>query len=422
MVMKKSPFNIFKLLGPGLITGASDDDPSGIATYSQVGAKFGFDMLWTMLISYPMMTAVQEISARIGRITGRGLAGNMRRFYSAWITLPLVALLVAANIFNLGADIIAMGTALVLVIGGSATLYGVLFTIGSLVLQIFMPYTKYSNYLKWLTLALFAYVATAFVVHVPWGQALRHTFLPMFSWNQESLTAIVAVMGTTISPYLFFWQASTEVEEVEAHRDEHPLKEAPEHAKDEFERIRLDTLIGMAASNIVAFFIILTAAVTLHANGKTDIGSAAEAAESLRPLAGQFAFLLFSLGIIGTGLLAVPVLAGSAAYAVGEAFRWPTGLERKPWRAKRFYAVIAAAMLLSLLLDFIGLDPIKALVFSAAINGIVAVPILALLMIMSRDSRIVGQFRISTAYNVLGWLTTAFMTLAAVGLLVSMAR
>ena len=420
--MKKSPYNIFKLLGPGLITGASDDDPSGIATYSQVGAKFGFDMLWTMLISYPMMTAVQEISARIGRITGRGLAGNMRRFYSAWITLPLVALLVAANIFNLGADIIAMGTALALVIGGSATLYGVLFTIGSLVLQIFMPYTKYSNYLKWLTLALFAYVATAFVIHVPWGQALRHTFLPRFSWNQESLTAIVAVMGTTISPYLFFWQASTEVEEVEAHRDQHPLKEAPEQAKDEFERIRLDTLIGMAASNIVAFFIILTAAVTLHANGKTDINSAAEAAESLRPLAGQFAFLLFSLGIIGTGLLAVPVLAGSAAYAVGEAFRWPTGLERKPWQAKRFYAVIVAAMLLSLLLDFIGLDPIKALVFSAAINGIVAVPILALLMIMSRDSRIVGQFRISTAYNVLGWLTTAFMTLAAVGLLVSMAR
>ena len=420
--MKKSPYNIFKLLGPGLITGASDDDPSGIATYSQVGAKFGFDMLWTMLISYPMMTVVQEISARIGRITGRGLAGNMRRFYSAWITLPLVALLVAANIFNLGADIIAMGTALTLVIGGSATLYGVLFTIGSLVLQIFMPYTKYSNYLKWLTLALFAYVATAFVIHVPWGEALRHTFLPRFSWNQESLTAIVAVMGTTISPYLFFWQASTEVEEVEAHRDQHPLKEAPEQAKDEFERIRLDTLIGMAASNIVAFFIILTAAVTLHANGKTDINSAAEAAESLRPLAGQFAFLLFSLGIIGTGLLAVPVLAGSAAYAVGEAFRWPTGLERKPWQAKRFYAVIVAAMLLSLLLDFIGLDPIKALVFSAAINGIVAVPILALLMIMSRDSRIVGQFRISTAYNVLGWLTTAFMTLAAVGLLVSMAR
>ena len=420
--MKKSSFNIFKLLGPGLITGASDDDPSGIATYSQVGAKFGFDMLWTMLISYPMMTAVQEISARIGRITGRGLAGNMRRFYSAWITLPLVALLVAANIFNLGADIIAMGTALTLVIGGSATLYGVLFTIGSLVLQIFMPYTKYSNYLKWLTLALFAYVATAFVVHVPWGEALRHTFLPRFSWNQESLTAIVAVMGTTISPYLFFWQASTEVEEVEAHRDEHPLKEAPEQAKDEFERIRLDTLIGMAASNIVAFFIILTAAVTLHANGKTDIGSAAEAAESLRPLAGQFAFLLFSLGIIGTGLLAVPVLAGSAAYAVGEAFRWPTGLERKPWQAKRFYAVIVAAMLLSLLLDFIGLDPIKALVISAAINGIVAVPILILLMVMSRDSRIVGQFRISTAYNVLGWFTTAFMTLAAIGLLVSMAR
>jgi Mn2+/Fe2+ NRAMP family transporter len=239
----------------------------------------------------------------------------------------------------------------------------------SLVLQ--LGAAKYSNYLKWLTLALFAYVATAFVVHVPWGQALRHTFLPMFSWNQESLMAIVAVMGTTISPYLFFWQASTEVEEVEAHRDQHPLKKTPEQAKDEFERIRLDTLIGMATQ--YQAFIILTAAVTLHANGKTDINSAAEAAESLRPLAGQFAFLLFSLGIIGTGLLAVPVLAGSAAYGVGEAFRWPTGLERKPWQAKRFYAVIVAAMLLSLLLDFIGLDLIKGLVFSAAINVIVAV-------------------------------------------------
>jgi Mn2+ and Fe2+ transporters of the NRAMP family len=216
--MKKSPYNIFKLLGPGLITGASDDDPSGIATYSQVGAKFGFDMLWTMLISYPMMTAVQEISARIGRITGRGLAGNMRRFYSAWITLPLVALLVAANIFNLGADIIAMGTALELVIGGSATLYGVLFTIGSLVLQIFMPYTKYSNYLKWLTLALFAYVATAFVIHVPWGQAYAIPFFQVFSEPRKP-DGNSGSDGDYNKPYLFFWQASTEVEEVEAHRD-----------------------------------------------------------------------------------------------------------------------------------------------------------------------------------------------------------
>jgi NRAMP (natural resistance-associated macrophage protein)-like metal ion transporter len=278
---KKRRTNLFKLLGPGLITGAADDDPSGIATYSQVGAKFGFGMLWTMLVSYPMMIAVQEISARIGRITGRGLAGNMCRVYSAWITFPLVALLVAANVFNLGADIIAMGTALALVIGGPAIVYSVLFTIGSLAFQILIPYTKYSNYLKWLTIVLFSYVATVFVIHVPWGEALRNTLIPRMSWNKESLTAIVAVLGTTISPYLFFWQASTEVEEVETHEAEHPLKEAPEQAEEQFERIRLDTLIGMAASNIVAFFIILTAAVTLHAHGKTDINSAAEAAENL---------------------------------------------------------------------------------------------------------------------------------------------
>jgi NRAMP (natural resistance-associated macrophage protein)-like metal ion transporter len=418
----RSSHNLLELLGPGLITGAADDDPSGIATYSQVGAKFGFGMLWTMLVSYPMMVAVQEISARIGRITGRGLAGNMCRVYSAWITFPLVAMLVAANVFNLGADIIAMGTALTLVVGGSAIVYSVLFTIVSLALQIFIPYTTYSNYLKWLTLVLFSYVATAFVIHVPWGEALHHTLVPSMAWNNESLMAIVAILGTTISPYLFFWQASTEVEEVETHQEERPLKEAPEQAEDQLGRIRLDTLIGMAASNIVAFFIILTAAVTLHAHGKTNISSAAEAAEALRPLAGQFAFLLFSLGIIGTGLLALPVLAGSAAYAVGEAFHWPTGLQQKPWRAKRFYAVIVAAMLLSLLLDFVGLDPIKALVLSAAINGIVAVPILAILMLMSRNPRIMDKFRISKLYAVLGWITTCAMGFVAIALLASLIK
>ncbi len=312
-----------------------------------------------------------------------------------------------------------MGSALQLIVGGSALVFGVLFALVSLLLQVFVPYSEYSRYLKWLTLVLFAYVATVFAVRVPWGEALQHTFIPSFTWGNESIGAIAAVLGTTISPFLFFWQAATEVEDVKRHQTEKPLKKAPHQAGDQFRRIRLDTLIGMAASNLVAFFIILTAAVTLHAHGKTNIGSAAEAAEALRPVAGQFAFVLFSLGIIGTGLLALPVLAGSAAYAVGEAFRWPIGLQQKPWQAKRFYAVIAAAMILSVGIVFAGLDPIKALVLSAAINGVVSVPILVLLMFMSGNRRIMGEFMISRPVTILGWVTTGFMGAVALALFAS---
>lgn len=415
--LKKESF--LSLLGPGLITGAADDDPSGIATYSQVGAKYGYGLLWTMLLSYPLMVSVQEISATVGRTSGRGLAGNLARHYSGWITIPLLGLLLFANIFNLGADITAMGEALNLVIGGPAILYGVAFALISLGFQIFIPYVRYANYLKWLTLVLLAYVATVFVIHVPWVDALKGTVIPSFPLNRDSLLAIVAVLGTTISPYLFFWQASTEVEEINANRDQHSLKKAPEEAPFHLWRIRVDTLVGMATSNIIAFFIILTAAVTLHAHGKTEINSAAEAAEALRPVAGPFAFFLFSMGIIGTGMLALPVLAGSGAYAIGEALRWPTGLQKKPWHAKRFYGVIAAAMVLSLVLNFVGLDPIKALVLSAAINGVVAVPVLIMLMLISRNPTVMGQFRIPPILQALGWLTTGAMTAVAIALLVT---
>jgi NRAMP (natural resistance-associated macrophage protein)-like metal ion transporter len=414
---KKNPAGFFRLLGPGLITGAADDDPSGIATYSQAGAAFGMTLLWTLVLTLPLMVAVQEISARIGRVTGHGLAKNMAQHYSKWITYPIVGLLFVANVFNCGADIAAIGSATSLLIGGPAAMYGLVFGLTSLVLQVFIPYTRYANYLKWLTLSLFAYVATVFAVHVPWADALRNILLPKVSLSGESLMTVVAILGTTISPYLFFWQASLEVEDTRNNKDEKPLKAAPERAAEHLGRIRMDTLIGMSVSNLVGFFIMLTAAVTLHAHGRTEIATAAQAAEALKPVAGKFASLLFSLGIIGTGLLSLPVLVGSAAYAVGEVFRWPIGLQRKVRQAKGFYGVLALAMVLSILLDLAGLDPIKALVFSAAINGIVAVPVLLVIMLMAGNRKIMGKFPIPPVTSGLGWLTTAFMGACGIALL-----
>ena len=408
--------NFLSSLGPGLVTGASDDDPSGIATYSQVGAQFGYGLLWSMLFSYPLMAGIQEISARVGRVTGHGLAGAMSRCYSPWLTFPIVGLMVVANVINLGADIGAMGAAAKLLVGGSAHVYAVLFALVSLALQVFVPYSRYVKVLKWLTVALFAYVATVFVVRVPWGEALRHTLLPSVSFTPAYLTGLVAVLGTTISPYLFFWQASAEAEEEQGNPKESALIDAPEQAPYQLRRIKIDTYLGMAFSNAVAFFIILTAAVTLHANGKTDIQTAAQAAEALRPVAGQFAFLLFALGIVGTGLLAVPVLAGSAAYAVGEMLRWPTGLERKPLEARGFYAVIAMATLIGLGLNFTSIDPIKALFWTAVINGVVAVPVMMTVMLMSSNKQVMGEFVISSHLRALGWLATMVMLAAAVGL------
>ena len=407
------------MLGPGLITGASDDDPSGIGTYSQVGAQFGYSMLWTMLFSYPLMSGIQEISARIGRVTGRGIAGNMRKYYPRWLTYIVAGLLVIANVINLGADLSAMGAAVQLLIGGSALLYSILFAVFSLLLQIFVPYKKYVNFLRWLTLVLFTYVATVFVVRVPWSEALQGTFIPTIEFKADYFAGLIAVLGTTISPYLFFWQASQEVEEIDRAPTEQALAESPYQAPTEIVRIKADTYIGMGISNLIAFFIILTSAVTLHAHGKTDIQSATQAAEALRPVAGDFAFALFTVGIIGTGLLAVPVLAGSAAYAVSGVFGWSASLERQALQAKRFYGVLAAATLIGLSLDFTSIDPIKALFWAAVINGVLAGPVMVVIMLMATNPAVMSQFIISRRLRITGWLATAVMLIAAAGLFVT---
>jgi len=407
---------LLQSLGPGLITGASDDDPSGIATYSQVGAQFGYGLLWTMLLTYPLMTAIQEISAQIGRVTGRGIAGNLRRHYAPGWLYSMVGLVLIANIINLGADIGAMGDVVKLLIGGPALLYATLFAVASAALETLLPYERYARVLKWMTLALFAYVATVFVVHVPWKHALRMTVVPSWSWKSDYVTSVVAVLGTTISPYLFFWQAESEVELERAQPKEWPLKRDPTSAGSQLHRIRVDTYTGMAFSNLVAYFIILTAAATLWATGHTDIETSTQAAAALGPVAGPFARLLFALGIVGTGLLALPVLAGSAAYAVGEALRWPVGLNRDVVQARGFYGTIAGAMLLGLALNFVHIDPIKALFWSAVINGVVAGPIMILMMLMASDGKIMGQFVLNSRQKWLGWAATAAMLAAAAGL------
>jgi NRAMP (natural resistance-associated macrophage protein)-like metal ion transporter len=407
---RRASTGILGRLGPGVITGAADDDPSGIATYSQAGAEFGYTLLWTMLFSFPLMTAIQEICARLGRITGCGIAANLTKVYSKQWAYFVVFLLCVANLFNLGADISAVGSATQLVLGGSAMLYAVVFGGLSLVLQIFVPYRKYVRYLRCLTWSLFAYVATAFLVHIPWLTALRSTLLPSISMKSGYLVALVGVLGTTISPYLFFWQTSEEAEEVRVDAKESPLKKKPWKATLHFRRIALDTRVGMGLSNLVAFFIILTTAATIHASGTgTVIQSSADAAKALEPLAGRLAFLLFALGILGTGLLAVPVLAGSAAYAVAELFHWRASLEHKARRAPQFYAVLALATIAGVSLNFFGIDPIRALFLSAVVNGIVASPLMLLIMLLSVHPKVVGQFRLPPHLRILGWVATGTM-------------
>ncbi|MBI3345441.1 MAG: Nramp family divalent metal transporter [Gammaproteobacteria bacterium] len=415
VILKKKP--LWKRLGPGLITGAADDDPSGIATYSQAGAGFGYGMLWTAFFTFPLMVGIQSVSARIGRVTGNGLAANIRRHYSPWLLYGLVGLLLIANTINIAADIGAMAAALKLLIGGPAHWYAIAFAVVSLVLQIFIPFPRYAPILKMLTLALFAYVATVFVVEVPWGEVFLRTLMPSVSFKTEYVVTVVAVFGTTISPYLFFWQASQEAEEQRAAKGEKPLKDAPEQARAHLRRIKIDTCIGMGFSNLVAFFIILTAAVTLHLHGVTDIQTSAQAAEALRPLAGEFAFVLFSAGIVGTGLLAVPILAGSAAYAVAEAFKWRIGLGRTLPHAKDFYTILAIATLLGVALNFTSIDPIKALFWSAVINGVIAVPIMVVMMLMAARPDVMGQFVVTRRLRILGWLATAVMALAVLAML-----
>jgi NRAMP (natural resistance-associated macrophage protein)-like metal ion transporter len=400
-------------LGPGLITGASDDDPSGIATYSQVGAQFGYSMAWVMLFTWPLMVAIQEISARIGRVTGEGIAGNIREHYPRWLLLVIVALLLVANIINLGADLGAMGAALELLLGGPGHFYVVGFAIACALLEVFSRYEQYVRILKWTAVSLFAYVATALAVDVPWGKVVVNTLAPTLIWRTDYLVAIVAVLGTTITPYCFFWQSSEEAEDERIDPAAHPLRDAPGEARAQISRIRIDTYIGMGFSNLISLSIIITAAATLNAHGITDIQTSAQAAEALRPIAGVFTFVVFAAGIIGVGLLAVPVLAGSAAYALGEALGWPTGLSRLPHDAKAFYGTIAVATLIGILINFVHLDPIKALFWSAVVNGVVAVPLMAVIMAMSRQPRVMGSFTISRPLWAMGWLTTAVMAVVA---------
>ena len=407
---------LLEVMGPGLITGASDDDPSGIATYSQAGAQFGYAIGWTLLFTYPLMCAIQLVSAQIGRVTGQGIAGNMRRHSQGWLLYAIVALLLGANIINLGADLGAMAAALKLLVPVPMPLAVAGFTLLSVLLEVFVRYARYVSVLKWLSLSLFAYVATVFVAGVPWGHAISGILLPHVKLSGAYLTVIVAVLGTTISPYLFFWQAGEEVEKEKEDDAAQPLNEAPAQAPSEMKRIRLDTYVGMAFSNLVALAIVITTAATLHAHGITNITTSSQAAQALKPIAGRFAFTIFALGIIGTGLLAVPVLAGSAAYAMGEAFKWPVGLELKAKRAKAFYGTITIAFLLGALLNFSPIDPIKALFWSAVVNGVVAVPVMVVMMLLAARESVMGEFTLGPLLKIFGWIATAAMALAAAGM------
>jgi NRAMP (natural resistance-associated macrophage protein)-like metal ion transporter len=407
--------------GPGLITGASDDDPSGLATYSQVGSQFGFGLLWTMVLTYPLMAGMQEISARIGLVTGHGLAANLRRHFSPVLLYVVVGLLLVANVINIGADIGAMAAALRMLIGGSVTSYIIGFGVVCVALQVFVPYRRYVPYLKWLCLSLLAYAGVVFVVALPWRDVLRATLIPSFQTTTASMTAIVAIFGTTISPYLFFWQASEEVEEQRLVGDP-PLRRAPKQADVQLPRMIVDTWVGMAVSNVVGFFVMLTAAVVFNANGITDIQTTSQAAEALRPVAGRLAWLLFSVGIIGTGLLAVPVLAGSSAYAIGEARRWPVGLERKPRRAPWFYATIAMATAAGVVLNAIGVDPIRALFWSAVVNGVSSAPIMVAIMLVATRRKLMKGFALSRRLRVLGWSATGVMMAITAALVVLLSR
>jgi NRAMP (natural resistance-associated macrophage protein)-like metal ion transporter len=420
-VVGPSKPRLWKTLGPGLITGASDDDPSGIATYSQAGAKFGYQLAWTLLLTYPLMTAVQTISARIGRITGRGIAGNLRQYYPNALLQVMVLLLFAANVLNIGADLGAMAEASRLWTPAiPAWIYVVVFGTICTVGQVVFKHTRYVAILRWVTLSLFAYFAALLMVHVRWSELLRGLLWPRLSPGRDLWMMVVAVLGTTISPYLFFWQAAQEVEDTKEKPERLPLRRDPRQAPVALARIQWDTLIGMAFSNLVALAILVTAAATLHESAVHEIDSAAQAAEALRPIAGKFAFAVFALGIVGTGLLAVPVLAGSAAYAIGEARRWPVGLARAPLDAKAFYVAIAVATVLGAASNMLSLSPMTALVWVAVINGVLAVPVMTLLMMMARNRRIMGEFRISPLLSTIGWVATGAMALAAIAFLLTL--
>jgi Mn2+/Fe2+ NRAMP family transporter len=405
-------------VGPGLITGVADDDPSGVVTYSQAGAQFGLNMLWTMPLAFPLMAAVQSMCALIGRVTGRGLAANIKRAFPPLILKGVVLLLLVANTLNIAADVAAMGEVGELVTGISPRLMTLLFVTGTLLLQVLVPYHRYVFFLKWLTLSLLAYAAVLFSVHVPWHEVALRTVLPTFTPNAQAATMVVAVFGTTISPYLFFWQASEEVEDMHRNKGKSPLLSDPGSAAPELRRIRWDTWSGMFYSNISAYFIILATAVTLHVAAITDIQTAAQAASALRPLAGDSAFLLFALGILGVGMIGVPVLAGSAGYALSEAMGWKWGLERKVRDARGFYAVIIISVLAALGIQYSPINPMKALIWSAVINGIVAVPLMAVIIILASNKSVMGDYTASRPIVILGWIATVIMGAAVLGMLV----
>jgi NRAMP (natural resistance-associated macrophage protein)-like metal ion transporter len=406
-------------VGPGLVTGVADDDPSGIVTYSQAGAAFGFNMLWTMPFAYPLMSTIQVLCARIGRVTGRGLAANMKVAFPPGVLIALVLMLFIANVLNIAADIAAMGEVAQLVTGINWHIMTGVFVLLTLALQILIPYRHYVFFLKWLSLSLLAYGAVLFTVHVPWGKVVWSTFFPTIVWNADSAAVVVGVFGTTISPYLFFWQASQEVEDMNLLHENSLLKDGEIEVQAELRRIQWDTWSGMLYSNVAAYCIILATAVTLHATGVHDIDTAAQAASALRPLAGEFAFLLFALGILGVGLMGVPVLAGSAAYALSEVFGWRSSLEDSATQAGKFYSIIALSVLIALAIQYSPISPMKALFWSAVINGVVAVPLMVAIMVLSSKTSVMGPYVATLSMKLFGWAATGFMAMAAIYLFVA---
>jgi len=400
-------------VGPGLVTGVADDDPSGIVTYSQAGAQFGLNMLWTMPFAYPLMATIQVLCARIGRVTGRGLAANMKTSFPSSVLFVLVLMLLIANVLNIAADIAAMGEVAQLVTGINWHIMTGVFVVFTLLLQILIPYRHYVFFLKWLSLSLLAYGAVLFTVHVPWKEVIWSTLFPNFVWNSDSAAVVVGVFGTTISPYLFFWQASQEVEDMNLRHESSLLIDDELEVKSELSRIKWDTWSGMLYSNVAAYCIILATAVTLYVGGVRDINTAAQAAAALRPLAGEFAFILFALGILGVGLMGVPVLAGSAAYALSEVFGWKSSLEDSAAKAGKFYSIIALSVLGALAIQYSPISPMKALFWSAVINGIVAVPLMVAIMLISSKKSVMGPYVASWAMKICGWLAILVMALAA---------
>ena len=405
-------------IGPGLITGVADDDPSGIATYSQAGAQFGLNMLWTMPLAFPLMAAVQSMCARIGRVTGKGLAANIKTAFPPIVLQGVVLLLLVANTLNIAADVAAMGEVAELITGFNRHIMTAVFVFGTLILQVFIPYHRYVNFLKWLTISLLAYAAVLFTVHVPWGEVLQRTAWPQFTLNADAAAVIVGVFGTTISPYLFFWQASEEVEDMHSKPGAVSLVSNEKPAGEELRRIRWDTWSGMLYSDMTAYFIILATAVTLNVSGIKDINTAAQAASALRPLAGDFAFILFAVGILGVGLIGVPVLACSGAYALSEAMGWNSGLENKANDARGFYSIIVVSVLLGLVIQYTPISPMKALFWSAVINGVIAVPLMVVIILLVSKKSVMGKFTASRPIIILGWIAVAVMGAAAIVMLI----